>query len=72
MLRRYVEDPQQVYTFYEGREITVAECAEAECVSELKDSQIEDFVDEILELKMSYENLEEPDSGDDFPVEFQA
>lgn len=67
MLRRYVEDPQQVYTFYEGREITVAEC-----VSELKDSQIEDFADEILELKMSYENLEEPDSGDDFPVEFQA
>lgn len=61
-----------MYTFYEGREITVAECAGAECVSELKDSQIEDFVDEILELKMSYENLEEPDSGDDFPVEFQA
>lgn len=72
LLRQYVENPQQVYTFYEGREITVAECAEAECVSELKDSQIKDFMDEILELKMSYENLEEPDFVDDISTNYQA
>ena len=54
-LRMLIKDPMQTVIVDEGKNITVQECADGEDITMFSDEQKENFVEDMLELKETYE-----------------
>ena len=75
-LEMLVKNPLSIALNHEGQDITVQECAEGEHITELREDQMDEFVELIIEMKQAYEqNFFDPQtdsSWSDFDTGYQA
>lgn len=65
LLRKLIENPMQTALIHEGEAISVQECAEGEYITPIREDQIENFLQEILEFKSQFESFDFPDYLDE-------
>lgn len=76
LLEMLVKNPQSIAFNHEGQDITVQECAEGEHITLFREEQMDEFIEEIMEMKQIYEqdffDSQTDSSWSDFDAGYQA
>ena len=76
LLEMLVKSPNSIAFNREGQDILVKECAEAEHITELRDDQMDEFIEMMIEMKQAYEqdffDSKTDSSWSDFDTGYQA